>query len=138
MTAHRVAELEGALLDAAVAKAEGVRAVVERALITISNEDGSLDRVLVDEDRCHRLYRSHDGTEKGGFWLNYSGKWELGGPIIQRERIGLAPQEGGGWNGYLFDDVARLMVLDCDGPTPLIAAMRAYVASKFGDTVELT
>ena len=67
--------------------------------------------------------------------------WSIGGPIIEKEEIGIrrnapcsrgreweaspsitAKGAGGRW-GY--------------GPTPLIAAMRAYVASKLGDEVEI-
>lgn len=56
--------------------------------------------------------------------------WEHGGPIIERERIELRNDASGGWN---------CMGNGCygDGPTPLIAAMRAYVASKVGAEVEL-
>lgn len=58
--------------------------------------------------------------------------WEQGGPIIERECIELLcespghmwaamPQKGPEWRG----------------PTPLIAAMRCYVASKLGHEVEI-
>ncbi|MNW18959.1 hypothetical protein D3C71_2187420 [compost metagenome] len=63
--------------------------------------------------------------------------WEVGGPIIERQRIGIeftdkphkranccatinSPDDGTGV-GY--------------GETPLIAAMRAFVMAKFGDEV---
>jgi hypothetical protein len=42
--------------------------------------------------------------------------WSEGGPIIEREGINLFQRKG---------------------PTPLIAAMRCYVASKMGDYVEI-
>lgn len=64
----------------------------------------------------------------------YSTDWAQGGPIIEREGISLdqyhdfpnwaascPPESGFNWFG----------------PTPLIAAMRCYVASKLGDNVEL-
>ena len=52
--------------------------------------------------------------------------WEHGGPIIEREGIALIP----GWT-------AERPGFSADGPTPLIAAMRCYVASKLGDDVEI-
>lgn len=68
----------------------------------------------------------------------YSTDWAQGGPIIERERIDLR-----------FDDewIALMYGIDYDaegmpdeypcGPTPLIAAMRCYVASQFGDEVDV-
>lgn len=64
----------------------------------------------------------------------YSTDWSQGGPIIEREGI----------NVWVFDDVTwkaenPFVGVDCvyEGDTPLIAAMRCYVASKLGDTVEI-
>lgn len=57
----------------------------------------------------------------------YSSDWCFGGPIIEREKISVTSQTNGhswaakGAHNYSY------------GPTPLIAAMRAYVASKLGD-----
>ena len=62
----------------------------------------------------------------------YSTDWALGGPIIEREGIELLceslgfrwvamPQKGPEWRG----------------PTPLVAAMRCYVAACLGDEVEI-
>jgi hypothetical protein len=62
----------------------------------------------------------------------YSSDWAQGGPIIEREEIELsrnAPQ----WAAYPPGLIKRAG----SGPTPLIAAMRCYVASKLGDTVEI-
>ena len=62
---------------------------------------------------------------------NYSTDWAQGGPIIEREgmNIGMVREY---WQAHLseFD-------LFVDGPTPLVAAMRCYVASKMGDDVEI-
>lgn len=71
--------------------------------------------------------------EEAEFWTtdNYSTNWVLGGPIIEREEFsGLKCYGKGDWecsNGDIF----------CEGPTPLIAAMRCFVASKLGDEVEI-
>lgn len=59
--------------------------------------------------------------------------WTQGGPIIERECIWLTHHAAAKMHGaHKGDDVWFQK-----GPTPLIAAMRCYVASKFGDTVEI-
>ena len=60
-----------------------------------------------------------------------SSAWECGGPIIERERIGLWCDGGDGWAA---EDYIHAPIY---GPTPLIAAMRCYVASKLGEEVEI-
>lgn len=69
----------------------------------------------------------------------YSTDWAYGGPIIEREEIGLwaysLDEDGNpsfGWYAELPSGGGLR-----DGETPLIAAMRCYVASKLGDDVEL-
>ena len=60
--------------------------------------------------------------------------WAQGGPIIERERITLDPrQHGVFWVAYSKSVVDQ----GSYGPTPLIAAMRCYVASLLGDDVEI-
>jgi len=78
---------------------------------------------------------------------NPSGDWMQGGPIIEREGISVmmsyrdsyaegANAKPSGWcarkyqYGVLNEPLSH-------GPTPLIAAMRCYVASKLGDTVDI-
>lgn len=68
----------------------------------------------------------------------YSTDWAYGGPIIDRKGITLvhmgddwrdswkARMGDGHWQGH-----------EIHGPTPLIAAMRCYVASKLGDEVDV-
>lgn len=61
--------------------------------------------------------------------------WEQGGPIIERERIvvqhmGFASRKD--WQAS--ND--RFLESAFDGKTYLIAAMRCFVASKFGEEVE--
>lgn len=64
----------------------------------------------------------------------YSTDWSFGGPIIEREKIilDLAPS---GWACMMFENENQ--VAEEYGPTPLIAAMRCFVASKLGDEVEV-
>jgi hypothetical protein len=64
---------------------------------------------------------------------DYSTDWSQGGPIIEREIIGLDYDGAIGWEARDFDSQQILAI----GPTPLIAAMRCYVASKLGDEVEV-
>ena len=64
-------------------------------------------------------------------FLCYSTDWAQGGPIIEREKIGVGHDQQLGWIG--IDTNAHYQT----GDTPLIAAMRCYVASKLGKTVEV-
>jgi hypothetical protein len=71
--------------------------------------------------------------------------WSQGGPIIERERIKVAPNLGGTWHGQIRHikdhPLSRHLVLsgwtNQHGPTPLVAVMRCYVAIKLGDEVEI-
>jgi hypothetical protein len=66
-------------------------------------------------------------------WYVYtpSTKWTQGGPIIEREGITIQQSpERDCWMAHK-DGPAY------EGLTPLIAAMRCYVASKLGDEVEV-
>jgi len=61
----------------------------------------------------------------------YSTDWSQGGPIIEREKIAI-DFDGNAW--CASDNRKPLANY---GPTPLIAAMRCYVASKLGDDIEI-
>ena len=104
-------DLTGAALDWAVAKCEG----------------------FVLPDMTHSLY---DWFKAYG--PRYSTDWAQGGPIIEREKIDCVADPNGKdvWMGRLY--ATRLSgekVIRAYGPTPLIAAMRCYVASKLGEEV---
>ena len=106
-----VSELEGAELDAAVATAEG------EAIDRISD-----DTVFV---------RIADTGGIAGYAP--SRDWLRAGPIIERERIELQNHAAsdGWWAGIRqHAGVNKAGGTIATGPTPLIAAMRAYVASK--------
>lgn len=64
-------------------------------------------------------------------WPKYSTDWAQGGPIIERERLDVYGFDGENW---CANDNLRATQY---GPTPLIAAMRCYVASKLGDDVDI-
>ncbi len=63
---------------------------------------------------------------------NYSTNWAQGGPIIERKRINVSIYASLNWMGAM--NAGKNIEF---GPTPLIAAMRCYVASKLGDEVDI-
>ena len=68
-------------------------------------------------------------------WHWYSTDWVYGGPIIERYRITIQ-FDGDGIRCDLTTDDGGFFV-GFDESSPLIAAMRCYVASRLGDEVEL-
>lgn len=72
--------------------------------------------------------------------------WAMFGPIIERERITISALfaqinppipdfDKNEWGAYIpYGTTERGMGV---GPTPLIAAMRAFVTKKFGDEIEI-
>jgi hypothetical protein len=73
--------------------------------------------------------------------VNYCGKWEHGGPIIEREGIEF-------WTGDSYQDEHGnftsiksakhpASAQHYAGETPLIAAMRCYIASRLGSDVDV-
>lgn len=69
-------------------------------------------------------------TSGSNFW-SPSTDWAAGGPIIEREGISIRAMasEPIHWSCGMY--------VQFIAPSPLIAAMRNYVASKLGDTVEI-
>jgi hypothetical protein len=111
---HKTAELEGALLDAAVAQAMG-----------------------------EKVYLGADGIWRGDHDLPlalHSRDWSYGGGLIEHEKIELEydglvedwraihPKH---YSGKLTSHASA------HGETALIAAMRAFVRAKLGEEVEL-
>jgi len=105
----KTSELTGAALDWAVAKCEGYEIIKMHAF------EGDI--------KCHGWI---------GHSYSPSTNWAHGGPIIEREMIELVPQ-----TPALWDAMYKTQHIPNDGPTPLIAAMRCYVASVLGDEVEI-
>ena len=60
--------------------------------------------------------------------------WSEGGPIIEREGINLVPLYQG-WEATIDLDEGDALIEKQIGPTPLVAAMRCYVASELGEEV---
>ena len=64
--------------------------------------------------------------------------WAQGGPIIEREEINLEMPREGLWTAQMFaKPYNRRVTHTASAETPLIAAMRCYVASKLGDEIEV-
>ena len=112
----KTSELTGAALDWAVAKCEGTDPVIG-------------------------TWGNHLYNERNMPDYKFSTDWSQGGPIIERECITF-------WTGDSWqDEYGNFTSIKCakhpssaqhyDGPTPLIAAMRCYVASKLGDECEV-
>lgn len=112
MKTIQVAEATELQLDWLVAKCEGAQGI---------RFDGEFWRV------------HFGGAEEYLGNLDFSTNPAQGQPILERERIGTyfyeLPTEG--WAASIFDKPNYL------GPTMLIAGLRAYVASKLGDEVEV-
>ena len=66
---------------------------------------------------------------------SYSTDWAIGGPIIERDEINLL-SDCGIWTADMCPEKGGNHV-EVSGPTPLIAAMRVYVASVLGDEVDV-
>lgn len=80
------------------------------------------------------IYQSRETLTRmdvdGNAYWKPSTNWAQGGEIIERERICLIDQSGDYWQ-------ALCGWTEAFGETPLIAAMRCFVASKLGDEVEI-
>ncbi len=109
---RKTSELTGAALDWAVAKCE------KYPMGIWYDEDGL---PMVRDDEVPEWKPSTN--------------WSQGGPIIERERINVSG---------VYNDPTRWAAVNAEGrsrnalgPTPLVAAMRCYVASKLGDTIDI-
>lgn len=114
-------------------------------VLTSTLIDKALDwAVAKAQGRTPTLNMNSHGMVWHGWWLatggeyermpSYSNDWAQGGPIIERERIQLEPAFDK-WRAVL--DWLDEPYGEGFGPTPLIAAMRCYVASKLGDEVDI-
>lgn len=86
-----------------------------------------------------------DGRTDGIKNYSPSTNWDQGGPIIEREKISLVRYGDSFttmWEAFSYCDAHYIDSSPgdgsgIDGPTPLIAAMRVYVASKLGDEIDV-
>lgn len=133
----KTSELLGPALDWAVARADGY-------------DEGWLGRQLKNPNPYTRCIPE------------FSTDWDEGGPIIERENITIIRANNDHINNastprwfaerddcvghtvtesYEGENMSPTFMVSegggCYGPTPLIAAMRCFVASKLGDEVEI-
>lgn len=107
----QTSELTGTALDWAVAKAEGLDIDLHSGMTLTIRGDGD--------------------------WWNPSSDWAQAGPIIERERLEIIPKCDR-WDALTsWDAMMNNQHIPNEGPTPLIAAMRCYVASKLGDEIDV-
>lgn len=130
-TTIKTADLAGPALDWAVAKAEGAEFYRSSINAIHARVDGKFiggfvtcnGRATAMPDRIFCPHRS----------------WEQGGPIIEQ----IQGFELKCWLESKPESRCEAHIHNYDGdwiafgPTPLIAAMRAYVASKLGSTIEI-
>lgn len=146
----KVSELQGAALDWAVAKCEGMK--------NLRHNPHRFDNRLIMDSTMGNVVFLDD--------LQYSTDWGQGGEIIQREKITVVCAEGDynpeksgtpdcydtywvadkgrltastvyGSQGDDFGTVFQVDHESISGSTPLIAAMRCFVAAKLGLEVEV-
>jgi hypothetical protein len=97
-----------------------------------------LDWIVTDLEGV-KTYGIKDWLEQRPYTVGnrWSTDWAQSGPIIERERIALTAYLRADlvthWRAVAFTSGTVPMY----GETPLIAAMRCYVASKLGDEVEV-
>ena len=109
----KTADLIGPALDWAVAIVEGL--TEENAWTTIE---------IFKAARAGGLY-----------W--YSTDWGQGGPIIEQERLEVSPTFSNTAWVAVYPNNPTSKQYWSNGPTPLIAAMRCFVASRLGDEVKI-
>ena len=119
----KTSELTDIALDWAVSRAKGIDAELNYGeCVYWDHERNSNGKVI-----CANSVRV--------VW-NPSTNWAQGGAIIEREKIGVvtSADDANVWVGSMFEPDWKF---NHTGQTPLIAAMRCYVASKLGDEVEI-
>lgn len=67
---------------------------------------------------------------------SYSTEWSLAGPIIEAEMIDLVYRPGDKKPGF-WDSYGPRTPHGFSADTPLVAAMRCFVASKLGDEIDI-
>ena len=129
----KTSALIGPALDWAVAKCEGKTLVFFdeyfiRNGIASGKSQGRVNSML-DFQPLKGKWCWLNSLGGGVAIYDYSTNWSQGGPIIERESIDIMKVGITQWRADCGPAVT--------GPTPLIAAMRAFVTKKFGDEVEI-
>ena len=120
-TQMKTNQLTGAALDWAVVKCECDMPAPFKSIPAVLN--GTV-----------RVFRGDMGLHSDP--ISPSTNWAQGGMIIEREWIEICRLNNGEWRGQWYEQATEKIHREY-GDTPLIAAMRCYVASKLGDEVEI-
>lgn len=115
----KTAELIGPALDWAVAEAIGVNPFCINSSFIIAETPEFLSHVL----------------PIGGSRFHPSSDWSLGGPLIKKNLIAFSVEREDVILAVLCDEYGMYISGWRQGETHLIAACRAIVAAKLGDTV---
>lgn len=110
-TKRKVAELEGADLDYWVARALGSSAEAARDFPVLASTEWAEGGSIIERE--------------GIAIVRYGEKWSAYHPVVFEKSHGW--WQDGAFDVHYFDGI--------EGPTALVAAMRAFVASKFGEEV---
>lgn len=109
----QVVNLKGQLLDYWVGRANG-----NDPHVLPGSEN---KRLVINDSSAQYGFRLYEPTRD----------WAIAGPIIEVEKISIV-WSGNSWTARKSEGVQSSSTSD---ESPLIAAMRCFVASKFGDTV---
>lgn len=144
---YKVSELSGAMLDAAVAKAEGYTRsrFGERNYFIVQLHAGRSVCLIDPHPGFDCAYiGSQSGADSVAWHFEPSVSWAHGGPIIERECIFITlndhqPPDHRWVSGLKHQAGPDSATSKCEmsGASPLVAAMRAYVKSKFGEHVDV-
>lgn len=143
----KVCELSGKRLDYWVARAEGF----EYVDVPPDADGKHAGRALLPAGLIETGWQFPPKGPVGDFVPMYSAKWELAGEIIKRENIQISPPtspvhryggpnagngQSGVWSACTWHRGTNgRRAIGHDENSPLIAAMRCFVTSKFGDEV---
>lgn len=144
----KTSELSGASLDWAVAKCEDMQEGVVRGKGVVKSNGLWTKATETGSQTAYLLRSAHDTwvkqCEDYPWWRGQriwepTRNWSQGGSIIEREGISLEyrscihePELR--WSASVADNTEEY---SATAITPLIAAMRCYVASKLGDEVDI-
>ena len=130
----KTSELTGAALDWAVGVAEGIQWDSDDPEVGLYHRRSRYDRLVLGA-------LDYDIMEDWGLTpYEPSTNWSQGGPIIEREGISVScwAFHSMPWKAVAQDSTdLDVPLYEAHGTTPLVAAMRCYVASKLGDEIDL-
>jgi hypothetical protein len=143
----KTSELTGKALNWAVGVAEGIQWEIDDPEVGLYHRRSRYDRLVLGA-------LDYDIMEDWGLTpYEPSTNWAQGGPIIDKEDIAISPAPDGLCSAYKSDGTTRWLTKGGPTPTsgvevfnwtykqqgytPLIAAMRCYVASKLGAEIDL-